>query len=54
MTLIKNFEPKICEKANCKFFDYWFGGICYGDYENCKINNKNGFPKECKELEEKK
>jgi hypothetical protein len=54
MTLIKSFEPKICENANCKFFDYWFGGICYGNYEKCKINNKAGFPKQCKELEEKK
>ena len=48
MVTIQNFDPKHCEKINCPRLSWWYGGVCYGDYEHCNENNKNGFPKEMK------
>ena len=48
MTTIKLFDSEYCESIDCPRYSYWFGGICYGMPENCKKNNKHGYPKEVK------
>jgi len=56
MIIIQMFDEKICQKNNCPHIN-WNSIIpaCFGNPENCKINQKAGFPKEIKkEIYEKR
>jgi len=55
MTMIQLFDEEICQKNNCPNTN-WNMKVptCFGNPENCKINQKAGFPKEIKDEIQKK
>jgi hypothetical protein len=49
MCLIQKFDNKLCAKINCsRLWVHHNISVCYGNPEECRYNNKNGYPKEVK------